>query len=437
MGAVRCRQSRARPLTVAALTVAYAACPARDAAAAAFQLKETSALDLGTAFAGAGSAADSAATVFANPAGMTQLPGLQVAAGLSLILPSFRFHGAARDGAGWPIPGESDRDGGRSAIVPYNHVSYRVTPDLAVGLSLTSPFGLATYYGPGFVGRYQADKTDLKTLNINPAVAYQVTPWLSVGAGVSAMYARAEFASSINASALARQPARDGFFRLRGDDWGFGYNFGVLVQPGPATRIGLAYRSRVQQDFVGTVTYDVPPQLLASAVVREQFRSGAGNAKVVLPDTASLGITQGFGADWTVSAEVVWTNWSQFKNLTATRDNGTVLTTQPQRYDNSYFVALGASYRVTDSLTLRGGVAFDKTPVSSAYRNARVPDESRTWLAIGASYTVLPGVTVDAGYAHLFVQDSRINEATRTGDRLQGEFRNRVDVLSVGVRTVF
>ena len=437
MVAARCRQSRGRPLAVAALAVTCAACPARDAAAAAFQLKETSALDLGNAFAGAGSAADSAATVFTNPAGMTQLPGLQVAAGLSLILPSFRFRGTARDGAGRLISGESDRDGGRSAIVPYNHVSYRVTPDLAVGLSLTSPFGLATYYGAGFVGRYQADKTDLKTLNINPAIAYQVTPWLSVGAGVSAMYARAEFASSINSSALAGQPLQDGFFRLRGDDWGFGYNVGVLVQPGPATRIGLAYRSRVQQDFVGTVTYNLPPQLLANAALRERFRSGAGNAKVVLPDTASLGITQGFGADWTVSAEVVWTNWSQFKNLTATRDNGTVLTTQPQRYDNSYFVALGASYRVTDSLTLRGGVAFDKTPVSSAYRAARVPDESRTWLAIGASYTVLPGVTVDAGYAHLFVQDSRINEATRTGDRLQGEFRNRVDVLSVGVRTVF
>ncbi len=437
MGAARRGPFRGHPLAVAALTAACAFLT-RDASAAAFQLKETSALDLGNAFAGAGSAADSAATVFTNPAGMTQLPGLQVAAGLSLILPSFRFRGTARDGAGRLIPGGSDRDGGHSAIVPYNHVSYRVTPDLAVGLSLTSPFGLATYYGSGFVGRYQADKTDLKTLNINPAVAYQVTPWLSVGAGVSAMYARAEFASSINASTLARQPVRDGFFRLRGDDWSVGYNFGVLVQPGPATRIGLAYRSRVQQDFSGTVTYNVPPQLLATAAGRAAFRSGAGDAKLVLPDTASLGITQGLGEDWTVSAEVTWTNWSQFKNLTATRNDGTVLTSQPQRYDNSYFVALGASYRVSDSLTLRGGVAYDHSPVSNAYRTARVPDASRTWLAIGASYTVLPGVTVDAGYAHLFVQDSRIGEVQeRTRDRLQGEFRNRVDVLSVGIRTVF
>lgn len=443
MGAARRGPSRGHLFAVATLTVACAFVT-RDASAAAFQLKEVSALDLGNAFAGAGSAADSAATVFTNPAGMTQLPGLQVAAGLSLILPSFRFRGTARDGAGRLTSGGSDRDGGHSAIVPYNHVSYRVTPDLAVGLSLTSPFGLATYYGPGFAGRYQADKTDLKTLNINPAVAYQVTPWLSVGGGVSAMYARAQFASSINASAIASDAARrpvalrDGFFRLRGDDWSVGYNFGVLVQPGPATRIGLAYRSRVQQDFSGTVTYDVPPQLLANAAGRQRFRSGAGNAKLVLPDTASLGITQGLGEDWTVSAEVAWTNWSQFKSLTATRNDGAVLTSQPQRYDNSYFVALGASYRLTDSLTLRGGVAYDHSPVSNAYRTARVPDASRTWLAIGASYTVLPGVTVDAGYAHLFVQDSRIDEVQeRTRDRLQGEFRNRVDILSVGIRTMF
>ena len=431
------------PFALAALAVACACLIGHDASAAAFQLKENSALDLGNAFAGAGSAADSAATVFNNPAGMVQLPGLQVAAGASLILPSFKFRGTARDAFGRPIPGESDRNGGHSAVVPFGHVSYRVTPELAVGVSLTSPFGLATYYDPGFVGRYHADKTDLKTFNINPAVAYQVTPWLSVGAGVSVMYARAEFASSINSSTIASQALgrpvalRDGFFRLRGDDWGFGYNFGVLVQPGPATRIGLSYRSRVQQNFKGSVTYDVPPQLLGTAAGREQFRSGAGNAKLVLPDTAALGITQGIGPDWTVSAEVNWTNWSQFKDLTATRDNGTVLTSQPQRYDNSYFVALGASYRLNDKLTFRGGVAYDKSPVSNAYRTARVPDESRTWIAIGASYTVLPGVTIDAGYAHLFVKDSRINEESRTRDRLQGEFRNRVDILSVGTRTVF
>ena len=430
---------RARALTVAALAAACASSAGRDAAAAAFQLKEDSALGLGTAFAGVGSAANTPATVFDNPAGMTQLPGLQVALGASVIIPSFKFRGAALNRFGQTIPGESRRDGGHVALVPHNHVSYRVTPDLAVGLSLTSPFGLATYYDPGFVGRYHADKSDLKTFNVNPSIAYQVAPWLSVGAGFSAMYARAEFASSINSSSLAGIPLgrpntlRDGFFRLRGEDYSFGYNFGVLLQPGPATKIGLTYRSRMQQNFKGTVTYDVPAPLSRNPA----FRGGDGRAKLVLPDTAGISITQGFGPDWTVYADATWTNWSQFKNLVAVRPTGEVLTNQPQRYDNSFFVALGASYRLNDALTLRAGTAFDKSPVSDDYRTARVPDENRVWLALGASYQVLPGVTVDAGYAHLFVKNSSIRETSPTGDVLTGRFRNRVDIISLGTRTVF
>ena len=439
MEATQCRPSRAPPLALAALAVACACMTGRDASAAAFQLKENSALDLGNAFAGAGSAADSAATVFNNPAGMVQLPGLQVAAGASLLLPSFKFRGTARDAFGRPISGESRRDGGHSAIVPYGHVSYRVTPELAVGLSLTSPFGLATYYNPGFVGRFHADKSDLKTFNVNPAVAYQVTPWLSVGVGFSAMYARAEFASSINSSAAlfnqTRQlaPLREGFFRLRGEDYSFGYNLGVLLQPGPATKIGLSYRSRMQQNFEGTVTYDVPAPLSRSPT----FRNGDARAKLTLPDSASIGITQGIGPDLTVHAEFVWTNWSQFKNLSAARPTRETVADVPQRYDNSYFVALGANYRLNDALTLRAGTAFDKSPVSDDYRTARVPDENRVWLALGASYQVLPGVIVDAGYAHLFVKDSSIRETSPTRDVLTGRFRNRVDIISLGTRTVF
>lgn len=323
--------------------------------------------------------------------------------------------------------------------MPHGAVTYKVTPELAVGPALTSPFGLVTSYPANFVGRYQADRISLLTLNINPSVAYQLLPWLSVGAGLSAQYGRAEFTSFVNSSTIATSATgrptalQDGYFRLKGDSWSFGYNFGVLVQPGPHTNIGLTYRSRVQQDFSGTASYNVPAPLSLNPA----FRTSGGTAKVVLPDTAGLSITQGLGPDWTVYADVNWTNWSQFKTLKAFRDDGTLLSSQPQHYDNSYFVSLGAAYQVTDKLTLRGGTAYDKSPVSNAYRTARVPDQDRTWLAVGASYRVLPGVTVDGGYAHVFVLDSRIRETSPTGDVLTGHYSNMVDIFSFGTRTQF
>lgn len=434
-----CRTARPFLLASAAVPVLAALAAAGPAHAGAFQLKEDSSIGLGTAYAGSGSAADTPATAFNNPAGMTQLPGLQVALGGALIAPSSSFRGSAVDAFGRPIRGVTGANAGNVALVPYGHVTYKVTPELAVGLSLNTPFGLATSYPANFVGRYQADKTDLRTININPSVAYQVLPWLSVGAGVSAQYAREVFESFVNSSTVATsalgRPVTlpDGYFRLGGNSWAFGYNFGVLIQPGPHTNIGLTYRSRVQHDFDATASYDVPAPLSLNPA----FRTSGAGAKLVLPDTAGFSITQGLGPSWTVYADVNWTNWSQFKTLKAFRSDGTLLTAQTQNYDNGYFASIGAAYRWNDKLTLRGGTAYDKSPVSNAYRTARVPDQDRAWLAAGFSYQVLPAVTLDAGYAHLFVLDSRIREVSPTGDVLTGRYSNSVDIVSLGTRTRF
>ena len=228
-----------------AFSVAVLAAP-HGAFAAAFQLREDSAVGLGTSFAGSASAANAPATVFDNPAGMTQLPGLQIQLGGSIVVPNYTFSGSAVSAFGRPISGVDGQNGGNAALVPHGFITYKVTPELSVGLALTAPFGLATTYGNNFVGRYQADKTDLRTININPAIAYQVAPWLSVGAGVSAQYARGVFGSFINSSTIATstfgRPTSlpDGYFRLQGDDWSFGWNVGVLVQPGPQTNIGIS-----------------------------------------------------------------------------------------------------------------------------------------------------------------------------------------------------
>lgn len=422
--------------SVASLSVLAASGPVLGAA---FQLKENSAVGLGSAFAGAGSSADTPSTVFDNPAGMTQLKGLQIQLGGSLIAPSFTFKGTSTNAFGKPNSGDSGRDGGTLAVVPHGYVTYQVTPDLTIGLALTTPFGLSTIYGPNFIGRYNADKTDLRTININPAIAYQVTPWLSLGAGLSAQYGSAEFSTGINSSTIAtsafRRPTTlpDGYFRLKGDDWSVGYNLGALIQPTTTTNIGISYRSRVQHTFSGSAEFVVPAPLNLNS----SFRNSAASAKVVLPDTATISVTQILTPAWTAYADFNWTNWEQFRTLNAYRDDGTLINSTAQHYHNGFFVSAGASYKVNEIWTLRGGIAFDQSPVTNSYRTARVPDQDRTWLAIGASYQAMPNLTLDAGYAHVFVRDSQILEVSTTGDTLKGSYKNSIDLVSFGARMKF
>ena len=61
------------------------------ASASAFQLWEQNASGLGNAYAGSAAVADNASTVFFNPAGLTQLSGVQFSAGVTGVGPRYEF----------------------------------------------------------------------------------------------------------------------------------------------------------------------------------------------------------------------------------------------------------------------------------------------------------------------------------------------------------
>ena len=154
------------------------------------------------------------------------------------------------------------------------------------------------------------------------------------------------------------------------------------------------------------------------------------NAGVTLPDSASLSLFHMLGSRWDLLADVTWTGWSDFKELRIVRTNGDVLGTPTQEnWSDSYRYSVGANYHLNDKLTLRGGVAFDETPVSDAYRTARIPDEDRTWIAFGAQYRLSQQSAIDVGYAHLFIRDAAIDK-TENGVKLTGRYEASVDILS-------
>ena len=115
----------------------------------------------------------------------------------------------------------------------------------------------------------------------------------------------------------------------------------------------------------------------------------------------------------------------------------------PQNYDDAFFVALGGEYDVTNALTVRMGAAWDQTPTSSGIlpgtpaalgitnRTARVPDEDRVWLSIGGSYDVNDHMTFDIGYSYLFtLEKSVVGLRTAPGTRI--EYDGGAHILSVG-----
>lgn len=405
-----------------AASLVLAGC-ANLAHAAGFALIEQNASGLGNAYAGQAAAATDASTIFFNPAGMTLLPDRQIVMAGHLIKPKMEFAGEGEfTASGTPVPGNQGGDAGGWALVPNAYYAFRLTPDVHLGVGLNSPFGLKTEYDPGWIGRYQAIKSEVKTININPSIAYKVSDTLSVGAGLNIQW--------IEAVLTNRQPLPPPLpsvvplLTIKGDDYGWGYNLGALWQATPATRIGLAYRSEVDYTLDGTSSTSVPSVAPLNGPV---------TAEVTMPDSASLSLFHKLSSRWDLLADVTWTGWSDFDDLPI---RGTVNKTTPENWENILRYSLGATWHMSEKLSLRGGVAYDEAPVSDIDRTPRIPDGARTWIAVGGQYRLSTQSVLDFGYAHLFVNDPGL-QSTDNGTTLDGEYSSQVDILSAQITLNF
>jgi long-chain fatty acid transport protein len=335
-------------------------------------------------------------------------------------------------GASCELSGGDGGDAGDWAYIPNFYFTKAVNTKLRLGVGVNAPFGLKSNYDNGWVGRYQALKSELKTVNINPSIAYQVNDWLSLGVGFSAMWAQAELTNAVDIGTLAGVPQRlDGQSRLIGNSWGWGWNLGAMFQVSPATRIGLAYRSQVHQTLQGHVTFTRVPGSFVPF-----FPNGNVNAQIATPDNVSASVFHQLNDQWDVMADLTWTHWSTFYDLTVIRTSGIPLSSTPERWDDAFRASLGASYHFNENLKLRTGFAYDQSPAPSEYRTPRIPDADRFWLSMGANYKITPASSIDFGYTHIFVSNSSINKITDTSvaalrDTVSGSYNNNINSLSV------
>lgn len=414
--------------------------------AAGFALIEQSASQMGNAFAGASSFAGDASTIYFNPAGLTRVPH-QLIVGGHIIRTSADFDGSATTILGSPVTGGEGSDAGDTALVPNLYYALPLNQGTVFGLGVNVPFGLSTEYDDDWLGRYQAIKSEVRTVNINPTLAFKVNNDFSIGVGISFQYIEAELSQAIDqgslcvaqngaatCTALGLTPQNnDALARIEGDDWSMGYNFGFLFQPTANTRIGLSYRSKVKQRLQGDAKFsNAHPAFTGSGL----FVDAGAEAGIDLPQSASLSVYHDVNSQWSVMADLTWTGWSNFDELRVKYDDSDSNqddSVTDESWNNNLRYALGVDYRPDSSWTFRAGAALDKTPIPSAsHRTPRIPGEDRIWLSLGFGYKASRAVTVDVGYSHLFVDDPEMNH-TSTGGNINGEYDASVDILSAQV----
>ncbi len=397
------------------LTVSYAH-------AAGFALIEQNASGMGNAYAGAAAVAEDASTIFFNPAGMTYIDGTQAVGAVHFIRPQAEFNDkGSLKAVGFPPLGDEGSDAGSLAVVPNFYFMTEINPSVKVGVGVNAPFGLKTEYDDEWLGRFQAVKSELKTVNINPSIAIKVNDQLSLGFGLSAMWAEAELTRQVN-----RVVAPESDVKIKGDDWGFGFNLGAIYQATQDTRLGFAYRSKVTQSLEGDAKFGAALAAANSDVT----------AKVDLPESFSASVFSKVNDKWDVMADVTWTRWSRFKELRIKFDSGAADAVTEENWDNTLRYSVGLNYHYSDAIKLRAGLAYDEEAIKDEYRTARIPGNDRKWVSLGASYQITQASKFDIGYSHLFVSDADIDDNQNTlakgfNGQLTGDYEASVDILSL------
>ena len=361
---------------------------------------------------------------------------------------------------GSALTGGNGGNGGEPALVPNLYYAQSLSANVKLGIGINAPYGLTTEYDRTWVGRYHTDKSDLQTININPSAAFRINSQWSVGIGLSAQKADAELTNAVDfgsifAAAGTAPQGADGYAKVKGDDWGYGYNLGVMFQPMSTTRIGLAYRSMVSHKIKGDATYEYPnatvPGLggipVSQAAAAVNIVNGGAQAKIDLPETVSLAAYQEITSKWALVADVTWTKWSRLKELRVTFDSGQADSVTTLDWDDTWRYGIGAIFKATDRITGRIGVAYDQSPVPDAeHRTPRVPDADRIWAAVGCGFKITERAELNFGYVHIFIDDPDINKTIavqNTTDEnflrgaLKGTYDASGDIISVNFNLAF
>lgn len=401
--------------------------------AQAFYLQEQSARAAGRAFSG--EVADTgAASLWWNPAAIAGITATEATLSASLILPRGEVANTGtviRRPGGQPfapVGGEQvSRNPINNGVLPSGAIAVPLGDRVAIGLAVTSPYSFTTDYDETSWARYTADKTKLRTVDIQPSIAVAVTDWLRVGGGANIEYTDAYLSNYIpNVSPLLA----DGRQVLKGDGWDVGWTAGFQMHNEFVT-VGFAYKSAIKHNLKGDLNV---VGLVGPLAAGNQSLSDV-NATFYTPAQQIIGARIKLAPTVTLNGQAVHYNWSKFD---AIRLGAPVNQAIPENYRDTWSLATGLDVDVSQALTLRAGIQRTQTPTRDTERDARVPDSNRWNYGVGASYQVTPRFGIDAGANYVDFVDAPINRATIVGGSTvvpNGELRNaRAFVFSLGAR---
>lgn len=377
------------------------------------------AMGMGSAFT---AVADDASAIYYNPAGLAFLRKSELIAGGMVA----RTLEGTFDSNGTP-PGagvhEEQRTGDNLLPQIYGAFGNRVK----FGVGVYTPFGLPMRWEdpPTFTGRFSSYTAVVKTINVNPTVAFKAGGF-SIGLGADYVLSKIQLERFLRPSAAPVNIVDTKLKSDLADSHGWGWNAGVLWEsPTKVLRFGAAYRDSIEVDHKAVASFNHLIPGLPTSVPKGDYPA---KVSIEFPSSLNLGVAWKAGPSTTIAFDADRTNWSSFDELTV------ILTGSPApgthrvtNWDDTWTWRAGVETGC-GVIVCRAGYYRDSTPQPVEDIGPILPDADRQGFSVG--------IGIDAGkwavdIAEIYVLlDDRTTSARNT-DAYFGTYKTKGNELAI------
>lgn len=365
--------------------------------------------------------ADDASAIAFNPAGITQLSGSHLYAGVIGVIPQTKYTSPA---------GLSQNMEPQACGAPYLYYTSDTPIDnLHFGVGIYSPFGIGgTKWSTMGMTRYVSTSSLTDTVAVNPAIAYKLTDSLSIAGGFSYMFAQLKSTNNTDQSLLG---AADGAISLDGDGDGFGFNFGLLYQINPQLKIGAAYRSESSINFAGDLKLTNIAPAVQGLFGGSSYVTGFSSS-TVFPSVINLGVAYTSEQGTLFTIEVQRDGWSSFKQNVLSLQQpvpaaGLASSTTPLDWKDTWRFKIAMDYKLTEASSFRLGYVYSGETVPEHTLSPSSPIAKSHFIGIGFGYQI-GDYTIDLSYlGGLFEKRSTNNTV------LKGSYKSQIHHAGIGV----
>jgi long-chain fatty acid transport protein len=446
-----------------------------------FGLNEISTCGLGRGYAAVASGCHDASSIYWNPAAVTNLNGLTWAVGAAAIVIDGKF---VQDTTFRTYKGDVP-----TAIVPDVFVNYHSAASrLSFGIGAYVPYGLTSQWHDDFPGRFSAKKASLQTLYVQPNVGWQINKNWSIGGGPIIGHSSVELIQAVDLSQQALPVGGQSVVlssigiaprtefaraRLKGDAWGYGAHVGIQGKLSPSWTFGVRYLTQINFKYDNAdATFT---QVQTGLVVPADIPNPANPSQIVVPAGTSIDaiVTPFFGAggplssqkvstkishpsqfqagfsytgvpNWEFEADYALVGYKAFKELPINFSNpATPSRTLIEDYNNSSALRLGAEYKFSNNVHVRGGFAGVTRAAPDITVTPLLPEQDRANYSLGFSLPVMGKVVLDGGWVLVTTpgRRGRIDErtgTTQTAAQLNtGVYSLTANIFALGLKSSF